>query len=303
MKHGRSTMAAAVLVLTATGTALAWGFDGHRMVGRAATEDLPEDVPAFFSGAVAQLAYLNPEPDRWRDDELTAMNEAWAYDHYIDLENVPDGALDAPDRFGYLEALYAAGLDRPHESAGFLPYRIHELYQRLATGFARWRTAGSDRERGWIEQRIIHDAGVLGHYVADASNPHHTTIHYNGWAESAPNPEGYTTSEDFHWRFESEFVSAHIDYDDLAAAVPAGAKAAADVRQTILDFILATHDEVIPLYELEKAHGFDPGSAPTPETAAFALERLAAGATMLRTLWYSAWVESEELAARESRDG
>ena len=303
MKHGRSMMATAVLVLTATGTALAWGFDGHRMVGQVAAAGLPAGVPAFFTDAVEQLAYLNPEPDRWRDDELTAMNEAFAYDHYIDLENVPEGALDAADRFAYLEALYAAGLDRPHQSAGFLPYRIHELYQRLATGFARWRTAGSDRERGWIEERIINDAGVLGHYVADAANPHHTTIHYNGWAESAPNPQGYTTSRDFHWRFESEFVSAHISYDDLAAAVPAGAEAVADARQAILDFIRATHEEVIPLYELEKAHGFHPGSAPAPETAAFALDRLAAGTVMLRTLWYTAWVESEALAAREEREG
>jgi hypothetical protein len=298
MKHGRSVVAAAVLTVVVAGTALAWGADGHRMIGRAAVDGLPADVPAFFTAAAEQLAYLNPEPDRWRDDDLAAMNEAWAYDHYIDLENVPDGALEAPDRFRFMDALYAAGVEDPARTVGFLPYRIMELYQRLATGFARWRTAGTDRERGWIEARIINDAGILGHYVADASNPHHTTIHYNGWAASAPNPRGYTTARDFHWRFESLFVRAAIEYDDVAAAVPAGVAPVADLRTAVLGYIMEAHGQVGTLYDLERDFGFLPG-APTPETEAFAVRRLAAAATMLRTLWYSAWVESAALAARE----
>ncbi len=295
MKHGRSVVAAGALTLAVAGAAAAWGADGHRMIGRAAVAGLPSDMPAFFVDAAEQLTYLGPEPDRWRDDELTAMDEAWKYDHYIDLEAVPAGALDAPDRFAYLAALYAAGIDEPEQSAGLLPYRILELYQRLAAGFARWREADTEAVRGWIQQRIINDAGILGHYVADASNPHHTTIHFNGWADDAPNPEAYTTSRDFHYRFESRFVSAHIDYDRLRTAVPAGADVV-DAREAILSFILQTHDQVIPMYELEKTHGFDP-DAPSPETQAFVVDRMAAGARMLRSLWYSAWVESEAIAA------
>ena len=289
--------AAGVLVLAVAGTAVAWGHDGHTMVGRAAAAWLPADMPAFFTGSADRLAYLNYEPDRWRDDELAFMNEAWAYDHYIDLENVPDSVLAAGDRFEYLDGLYAVGLEDPHESAGFLPYRIRELYQRLATGFARWRLAESDREKGWIEERILEDAGILGHYVADAANPHHTTIHFNGWSSAAPNPEGYTTSDDFHWRFESLFVGPNVDYADVRAGVPDEAEARADVHRAVMDFIMATHELVVPLYELEKRYGFDPDN-PNPETVAFAAERLAAGAVMLRDLWYSAWVESAVLANR-----
>ena len=298
MKRGRSVAGAAVLTLATAGTALAWGFVGHGIISRTAAEGLPRDMPEFFTGAVDQLAYLGPEPDRWRDDELTVMDEAWKYDHYIDLENVPPGALDAPDRFEYLEALYVAGLEEPEQSAGFLPFRILEVYQRLASGFARWRTAETDEERGWIEARIVNDAGILGHYVADAGNPHHTTIHFNGWAEDAPNPEGYTTSRDFHYQFESQFVGAHIEADRVRAAVPAGTEAVQNARAAIWRYLLETHEQVVPLYELEKAHGFDPEHA-APETEAFVVDRMAAAATMLRTLWYTAWVESAAIAARE----
>ena len=295
MKHTRTVIVAVVLTLAGVGTALAWGFDGHEMVGRVAAEGLPGDMPAFFREDVEQLAYLNPEPDRWRDEALTAMNEAYAYDHYVDLENVPDGALAEPDRFEYLEALYESGLEEPEQSAGFLPYRMLELYERVATGFARWQQTDSEQERRWIEERVINDAGILGHYVADAANPHHTTIHFNGWNSEAANPEGYTTARNFHWQFESEFVAANIVYEDVALAVDGNVEAVDDAWNAIVEYIQTTHEQVVPLYELEKAFGFDP-ARPAPETEAFTVARLAAGAEMLRTLWYSAWVESEAIA-------
>ena len=298
MRYGRSAMTAVILVLATAGVAAAWGFDGHRMVARGAVDGLPADVPAFFTAAADQLVYLNPEPDRWRDDTLTVMDEAWKYDHYIDLENVPPSALDAPDRFAFLQALYAAGVGAPHQSVGFLPYRIMELYQRLASGFARWRLSEPD-ERAWVEARIINDAGILGHYVADAANPHHTTIHFNGWAAGAPNPEGYTTSRDFHWQFESRFVGSRVSFEDVRGAVLPGVDTVSDLRTSVWEYLMTTHAEVVPLYALEKAVGFDP-EHPTPRAEAFAIERLAAGARMLRSLWYAAWLESAAIAAREN---
>jgi hypothetical protein len=40
-----------------------------------------------------------------------------------------------------------------------------------------WRAEKDSNKRKWIEQRIINDAGIPGHYVIDVANPHHTTIH------------------------------------------------------------------------------------------------------------------------------
>lgn len=275
--------------------AVRWGEDGHRMAARVAVETLPEGLPDFFLAAGEQLVYLDPEPDRWRNRELTAMDQAFAYDHYIDLENVPAGALDAPHRFEYLRRLYAAGLEVPERDAGFLPYRMHELYQRLVTEWRLWRATPDGSERRWIEQRIVNDAGVLGHYVTDASQPHHTTIHFNGWNAAAPNPHGYTTERDFHGRFESGFVRAHLTPEHVRAAFPASPpRVLDDAWQGILDHILESHAEVERLYQLEQASRFDPEAAPPAEHVDFTAERLASGAAMLRDLWWSAWLESAE---------
>ena len=277
-------------------SAVRWGAKGHEMAARAAVDALPAGIPDFFTDHAAQLVYLNPEPDRWRSRPLREMDQAFSYDHYIDLENVPEGALDAPDRYEFLKLLYEAGIDKPERDVGFLPFHIVELYQRLVTEWRLWRDAAPADKR-WIEARILNDAGTLGHYVTDASQPHHTTIHFNGWnASNKPgvtNPEGYTEGRDFHGRFEAGFVNAHVDQDHVSRRVRESDRSVAGrARAEVVRYVFDSHALVETLYRLERDVGF-PESGQAPGAAVdFAAERLAAGAEMLRTLWWSAWVES-----------
>ncbi len=224
------------------------------------------------------------------------MDEAFRYDHYIDLERVSPEALAAQDRYEYLTILTHEGLDRPERDGGLLPFRIVELYQRLVADFASWRMASATREQRWIEGRIINDAGILGHYVLDGSQPHHTTIHFNGWAQGEPNPEGYSTDRSLHHRFESDFVEAHVRLSDLAPRLGSRPRRIRSVRTAVTEFLLGTHASVEQLYRLERDRGFV-GVAPAAETRAFVVERLLAGVEMLRSLWWSAWLESGALSA------
>jgi len=270
-----------------------WGEAGHQIAARAATGVLPAEMPPFFRAAGDQLVYLDPEPDRWRNPSVTEMHNAFANDHFIDLEEVPEEALTAPDRYAYMGLLHDAGVARP-ELEGFLPFRIVELYQRLVAEWRLWRsTSPDDPVRGWIEQRILNDAGILGHYVTDGSQPHHTTIHYNGWSASAPNPDGYTLDRNFHVRFETDFVSAQVRPSDVGSRVRSAPRSlAGSVRSEVIDYLRASNEQVVPLYRLEKQIGFDPRRPAPAATRDFAAERLAAGARMLADLWWSAWLES-----------
>ena len=56
------------------------------MINRVAAEKLPSDVPAFLRNAAEQLAYLGPEPDRWREKSELALKLSQEPDHFIDLE-------------------------------------------------------------------------------------------------------------------------------------------------------------------------------------------------------------------------
>lgn len=271
--------------------ARAWGEAGHRLSGRAAATALPKEMPKFFRKATNQLEYLNPEPDRWRSRALPEMDAAFSYDHFVDMEMIPPAALDAKDRYAYLIALYQAGVQRP-ENAGLLSFHIVELYQRLRTEFHLWRNAKDSRTREWIEERIINDAGVLGHYVSDGANPHHTTIHYNGWNKDTPNPNNYTRDNTFHRRFESDFVQARVAIGDLLPKINKTPRLLDNPRAEIMNYLRASNAQVTRLYEIEKRNTFNAQTTAT-ENKEFAVERLVAGVQMLRDLWWTAWVKSE----------
>jgi hypothetical protein len=268
-----------------------WGLYGHEIAGRAAATGLPAPMPTFFRTATDHLAYLNPEPDRWRGDGYRELNEAMRYDHYIDFEVIPDSLLADGDRFRYLTALQNLGMQRPARDAGLLPFRIVELYQRLVINWRLWRAEQDAAVRRMIEQRILNDAGIIGHYVTDGANPHHTSVHHNGWAEGYPNPRGYTSEPGFHSRFESQYVQAHIRASDLIPHMNARPRELQNVRAEVLAYLRRSHVRLETLYELDLV---EPWGADTRGAAhrEFAIERLAAGANMLRDIWWSAWVES-----------
>jgi len=295
--------AASVTVVGLPALVFAWGEAGHRITGEAAALEMPASAPAFFRNASRQLAYLNPEPDRWRDrGERTldpALEGATAPDHFIDLEmaspTVLAEALKAPDRYGYLDSLSSAGVKGV--TMGLLPFRMLELSQQLRQDFREWRAA-PDSTKPFIEARIIDDAGILGHYVADGSNPAHTTIHYNGWA--GPNPNGYATDKRFHSRFESAYVGANIKVADVVSRLDTTARVFPDLRTAIVAYLHETNAQVERLYQLDKAHPFDANTT-APEDKAFTVERLAAGARMLRDIWWTAWVTSGQPVPTPSR--
>lgn len=272
--------------------AVRWGEEGHTMIGRVAAEKLPASMPAFFRAAAPQLAYLNPEPDRWRasreDTTLAgAMGPYYAYEHFVDLELVSAGAMAARDRNAFADSLRAAGQNPA--VVGALPFRVLELTDRLRREFSLWRHAPDSATRSFIEQRIINDAGILGHYVSDAANPHHTTIHHNGWV--GDNPKGYTTDRTFHGRFESEYVRTHIAMADFAGLVPPVPHTVVPLQDSLRAYLDRSHGQLDRLYTLDKQEPF--GAATTgADHKQFTAERMADGARMLRDIWFTAWVTS-----------
>src|SRR6185436_4507217 len=184
-----ASLAGAVFVsLSLAPPANAWGEEGHRFINRVAAEHLPEDMPPFFRNAGVRLSFLGPEPDRWRDSKelFKALTEVNGPDHFIDIDK-PENFAELPnDRYAYADWLRTKGKDP--KDVGYLPYSILEGYQKVQVLFRLWRDRQHEAEREQIEQNIIYYAGVVGHYVADGSQPLHTSIHYNGWTTSS-NPD------------------------------------------------------------------------------------------------------------------
>ena len=140
-----------------------------------------------------------------------------------------------------------------------------------------------------MEQDAIFYAGWLGHYVADGSQPLHTTINYDGWVES--NPQGFTTQKGIHWRFETDFVNRNISASDFAGLV-GPPQQLTDPFHGYVKYLWTSHYYVPQVYEIDKSGGFD--GAGTPVSLKFTRQRMAAGAQMLINLWYTAWLQSSQ---------
>ncbi|HTC84875.1 MAG TPA: hypothetical protein VK683_10995 [Rhizomicrobium sp.] len=309
----RQWLLAALLALSPL-PAWAWGATGHRYIGELAVRNFPKEIAAFLrtNQAAVQIGILAQEPD-------ISRNAGQPHDadsdpgHFVDVSD--DGSiLGGPklaalpaSRRDYDTALRTAGADE--YKAGFLPYNIMDGWQQLVKDFALLRrdmavqkfarkfgmTAAENnsyaRSQVLRQMLTLRDLGVWSHYVGDASQPMHASVHYNGWGDG-PNPEGFVVSPGLHAKFEAVFVDANISEAAVAAQIRPARSCAVDLKVCVQTYLNATWTDVVPLYRLEKAGAFD---AATPQAKAFAVARLAEGAAMLRDLVMDAWRASGEV--------
>jgi hypothetical protein len=309
----RIAIAATLLPILTAPTAHAWGRDGHMLINRLAAQYLPADVPDFLRtpSAVNILEWLGPEPDRWKqrdaEPELTATQSP---DHFLDYEWAVYGATpctaNTPDcidgynfprkRYDFIRNLSAALPQHPEirtfETVGFQPWQVEEVWQRLKSDMREYRhLTAAHHDTAGVQLAILYDAGWLGHYVGDGSQPLHTTIQYNGW--TGPNPHHSTTEHPIPAQVESTSVSANIKPSDVAPLVAASQPKIIDNEWTqYWQYLHHSNALVEKVYQLDQQGGFT--GAGTPEAKSFTEERLAAGAIELRNLIASAWAHSAD---------
>jgi len=300
MKQRSFTRLCVALALTwsvaASAPADAWGREGHLYINRAAALALPADTPAFMHtpAAVRTITYFGPEPDRW--NALGGLSDTLRPEHYVLLE-LADTAGPLPrTRLDYIRQLTAAQIAHPDHAAeltpynvGLQPYSALEVHGRLVAAMREYRRLSAAHEDTKpVEVGILFYAGWLGHYVGDGANPMHTSVNYNGWVQA--NPDGFTgVGYDVHREWENIYLPANVKAGDFTALVTPP-HVLHDVFGDYMTYLRQSNALVRKTYTLQKQGGFK--GTGTPEGLQFTRERLAVGASMLRDMIYSAWVES-----------
>lgn len=323
MLHRPSVLAFLAGLVCSAPAIRAWDYDGHQIVSQLALASLPADFPGFVHAPASaeRIRYLVNVPDRWRnvDPWLRQAGASWT-DHFLDVEELVDAGLEprAVPSLRYNFALaFAAGraahadrfppidpaknADHTREWPGFAPWAITEWYQKLRSAFSYLKAyedvGGTPGEIDNARADVVHAMGVIGHYVSDCAQPLHTTVHHNGWVGA--NPGGYTTWPGFHsWIDRGLIAKAGITLADLARRAAVVAPLAVPPRPdgrdpffvAAMDFVLAQHQKVEPLYRLEKSGLLGNGDNPVAsEGRAFIEEQLCQGAQMLARTWVTAW--------------
>lgn len=304
-----TVLALAAALAAPANSALAWGASGHRLIGVLGAQSLPSDVPAFVRTptAIATIGEYARELDRSKGSGKIHDHDRDSA-HFLDVDD--EGRMFGgpmftvatlpPTRADYETALRTVGMDS--WKAGYLPYAMIDGYQQLVKDFTYWRILvaaeksatdpvrkayyAADLKRR--EDLLLRDLGVWAHYVGDASQPLHLSVHYNGWGDY-PNPNGYTNSRAIHSSFEGPLAKAVGDEAQVKALMPAYTDCACSIETRVVGYLTTTWKLTEPLYALEKSGGMVDTD---PRAKAFVQARLAAGAAALRDLVTDAWRES-----------
>ena len=139
-----------------------WGFYAHQRINRLAVFSLPPEMIGFYKQNIEFLTAKAVNPDQRR---YISPDEAER--HYIDLDVYGDSALYKIPRY-WKDAveMYTEDTLRAY---GVVPWHVVRVKWWLTNAF-------TNQDAG----QILRLSADLGHYIADANVPLHTTENYNG---------------------------------------------------------------------------------------------------------------------------
>ncbi|MEX2232289.1 MAG: zinc dependent phospholipase C family protein [Cyclobacteriaceae bacterium] len=261
-----------------------WGFFAHEKINRLAIFTLPPALIGFYKQNIDFITDEAVSPDKRR----YAVEEE-APRHYLDVDHYGDSTFTKLSH-DWHQAVAAYGEDKL-VAYGILPWHIFQMYQRL-------RDAFMVKDPG----RILRVSAELGHYIADANVPLHTTQNYNGQL---------TGQEGIHGLWESrlpelfsggyDFFVGHAEYID-------------DPREAAWQAIVSSHQHVKTVlmeekklasrYE-EKRYAFETRGNVTVKVFAPEYSRdyhrilggmvekqMRTSIKMIGDFWYTAWVDA-----------
>lgn len=136
-----------------------WGFYAHKKINKLAIFTLPPILSKFYKRHISQLEEWAVLPDQRR-----YILDIEAARHYIDLDQYPPKI-----HFTTWEQAIGIISEDSLQKHGIVVWHIPKTHQRLVQAFKNNDTI-----------QIIKLSAELGHYVADAHVPLHTTSNYDG---------------------------------------------------------------------------------------------------------------------------
>lgn len=272
-----------------------WGFAGHQRINEFAIYLLPLELQHFFIDHQKAIIAQAVAPDQRR-----YIQDAEATRHYIDLDfyykrgenpfwNLPQNWQAAKDCHGE-DTLLAHGI---------VPWHVINMKYRLQKAFEQKNL-----------RLILKNASEIGHYIADAHVPLHTTQNYNGQL---------TNQFGIHSLWESRLVELEASQYNYWIGT---AKYLPSVQKAIWQAIAASHAAVDSVFLFEELC-----TAQLKETEKYSFEqrgsvlikvyskkfcqayhkllngmverRMRAAILMVSSVWYTAWVDAGQPALQQ----
>ena len=262
-----------------------WGFFGHQRINRMAVFTLPPEMIGFYKKHIDFITEHAVDPDKRR----YGIKEE-APRHYIDIDHY------GPDAFKVVPIYWKKAVEKFTEDTlmayGIVPWHIEVMERRLTDAFKR-----EDIDR------ILHVSAELGHYLADAHVPLHTTENYNGQLTNQRGIHGF-------WESRIPELKAE-DYDYFvgrARYIDSPIKSAWKIvkeSNAAVDSVLTFESKLNANFPTDKKYGFENRNNALVKvysqeyTEAYdkmisgqVERRMRASIIMVGNFWYTAWVNA-----------
>ncbi|GHA63357.1 zinc dependent phospholipase C family protein [Pontibacter akesuensis] len=263
----------------------AWGFFAHQRINRLAVFALPPEMVGFYKKHIRYITENAVNPDKRR-----YAVEGEAARHYIDLDVYGDSALYKMPRF-WPQAVAQYSEDTL-QAYGIVPWHISLMKYQLTQAF---------KERNM--ERILRLSTELGHYVADACVPLHTTQNYNGQLTGQHGIHGFWES-----RLPELFSDNYDFFVGQADYIEQPQLKAWDIIATshlALDSVLYFEKALAQEFDEEKKYGFELRNNVTIRVYSRAYSKaysdklngqverqMRLAVRSIASFWYTAWVDA-----------
>lgn len=276
------------LILLVAALFQSWGFFGHRRINRMAVFTLPPEMIGFYKENIEYITAHAVDPDKRR-----YATEGEAPRHYIDIDHYAHGDEDP---FEAMPRKWYEAVEKYSEDTlqayGIVPWHVAVMTRRLTKAF--------ENEDA---NRILYLSADLGHYIADAHVPLHTTENYNGQL---------TGQKGIHGLWESripELTAEEYDYlVGRAVYIKSPLNAiwdAVEESHSYLDSVLYIEKQLSRKMPSDQKYAFEQRGQSTVRqySQQFALayynrmgdmveSRMRKAIVMVGCLWYTAWVNA-----------
>lgn len=163
-----------------------WGFNPHKKINETAVFLLPTELASYYKTHIKQITEKAIDADkRCYVDTIEGPKHYIDLDKYDHIDSIPIHWSKAKEKLNEKKLL----------AQGIVPWQINRTYLNLVEAF-----------KSKNNKRIIQLSANLGHYVADAHVPLHTTSNYNGQ---------YTNQIGIHALWETRIPEMYMAQYDL----------------------------------------------------------------------------------------
>ena len=218
-------------------TAKAWGFFGHKKINRMAVFTLPYEMMGFYKKHIEFITEHAVDPDKRRyavEDEAAR--------HYIDIDHYGENAFEIVPI--YWKKAVEKFTEDTLKAYGIVPWHIEKMMYRLTEAFKKENL-----------DLILHYSADLGHYIADAHVPLHTTENYNGQLTNQKGIHGFWESRIPELKSEEyDYFIGHASY--INSPIKSAWKIVKESNAAV-DSVLSFERILNAKFDPDKKYGFE----------------------------------------------